>query len=684
MFVATISCAASAIAQPVFRAPAVPLVTHDPYFSVWSMTDTLTNDWTRHWTGTVQALDGMARIDGVTFRIMGSSPDSAPPMKQTDLQIFPTRTIYRFEQNGVRIDLTFLSPLIPYDLDLLSRPVMYLTWDVVSTDGSPHNVSLYYDNSAELVVNTARQQVAWSRFHLDSMDVLRMGSQEQPILQKSGDNLRIDWGYMFVGVPDEFAHTTVISSDDLARNGFARSGVLPNSDDLRMPRAASDDWPVMAVAFDLGKVGSVAVSRRIILAYDEMYSVEYFERKLRPYWRRNNTGVEDLLRASDREYAEIAQKCKAFDEELTVDLVATGGEQYMRIASLAFRQCIAAHTLAIDMDGTPLFFPKENFSNGCISTVDVLYPSSPLAMLFNTNLLRAMLTPVMQYASSERWRFPFAPHDLGTYPLANGQVYGGGERTEEDQMPVEESGNMLLMISAMAKIDGSAAYAEKYWTQLSKWAEYLLQKGLDPENQLCTDDFAGHLAHNANLSVKAILALGGYSVLCDMTGRKDEAVRYRAAAQSFAAKWEKMADDGNHFRLAFDKSGTWSQKYNLVWDKLLGLNLFDPAIARKEISFYLKKQNTYGLPLDNRKDYTKLDWVTWSATLAESPKDFRAIISPVYKFLNESPSRVPMTDWYGTTDAKQTGFQARSVVGGVFIRMLSDSVMWKKWAGRGR
>ena len=667
-----------------FRPPAVPLVTHDPYFSAWSVSDELTETEVRHWTGTNYGLCGLVRIDGQTFRCIGTNPSDVPAMAQTGLEVTATRTTYAFEAVGVHLSLTFLSPLLPHDLDILARPVTYLTWEARATDGGTHEVAVYLHVQGEWVVNTASQAVVSARYHQPGMDVVRMGSVKQPILETAGDNLRIDWGYVYLAVPQETGAVTALIEADPGRQAFAETGTLPDADLIAAPRPAHDGWPVLACALMLGAVSATPVSRHVLLAYDDVFSIEYFYRKIRPYWRRDGWGIAELLQAAARDYPALTTRCADFDAEIAQDLLQVGGEKFAALCALAFRQCIAAHKLAVDFDGTALFLSKENFSNGCIATVDVTYPSAPFFLLFNPDLLRAMLTPILDYANTSHWRFPFAPHDLGTYPLCNGQVYGGGERSEVDQMPVEECGNMLILVAALTQVDGDTQYAEKYWPLLALWADYLREKGLDPENQLCTDDFAGHLAHNVNLSLKAIMGLGSFAGLCEKTGRAEEAAAYRRTAQTMADEWVQMASDGDHYRLAFDKPGTWSQKYNLVWDTLLGLHLFSPEVARKEVAYYKTKQNVYGLPLDSRSDYTKLDWIVWTATLAEDPADFAALTEPLYTWADETPARVPLTDWYWTTDGKKAGFQARSVVGGLYIPLLKDAALWSKWTARAK
>lgn len=424
--------------------------------------------------------------------------------------------------------------------------------------------------------------------------------------------------------------------------------------------------PGKEVGMTVNKGKCASASGYLMIGYDDIYSIQYFGTNLRPYWNRNNDKtIMQQLKLASQDYASLMSETADFDKNMLAEAAAVGGQEYAELCALAYRQAIAAHKLVESPQGDILWFSKENFSNGSIGTVDITYPSAPMFLLYNPELVKGLMNHILYYSESGKWTKPFAAHDVGTYPLANGQTYGG-------DMPVEESGNMLILAAALAKVEGNAEFAARHWNVLSTWAEYLAQYGLDPENQLCTDDFAGHFAHNANLSIKAILGVASYARLAEMLGKKAVAEKYFAKAKEMAAEWEKMADDGDHYRLTFDKPGTWSQKYNLVWDKMLGLNIFSDNIMKKEIPYYLKKQNTYGLPLDNRETYTKTDWIMWTATMAPDKATFEKFIVPVHKFMNETRHRVPMSDWIYTDRADQRGFQARAVVGGYFIKMLDE------------
>jgi hypothetical protein len=638
--------------QEPLRPPAVPLVACDPYFSIWSQADKLTDVATTHWTGKPHRLHSAITVGDKTYRLMGAEPPDVPAFPQKSVTVWPTRTIYEFESDEIALTLTFLTPNLPESIDLLSWPITYLTYTARSVDRKPHQVSVTFDAAAEITVNEPTQKTEWSTPSFPGLSTAAVGSQSQTILGRSGDDLRIDWGYLYLSVP-------------------------ANQQPQWLARGAK-----RRLLLNLGSIGDKESSRWLMIAYDDLYSIQYMKENLRPYWRRNGWEAGDLLQAAAKSYEDLSKRCRAFDEELMADLRKAGGENYARLGALCYRECFAAGKFVADANGQPLQFCKENHSNGCIATSDVFYPMAPQFLLFGPSLAKSFLVPFLNYAASDRWKFPFAPHDLGQYPHANGQVYGGGERTEENQMPVEESGNVLILMAAIAQMEGNPGFANLYWKQLESWAAYLIEKGFDPENQLCTDDFAGHLAHNVNLSAKAICAIGAYARLCEMRGEKEKAENAFKLARSFATRWMEVADEGDHYRLAFDRKGSWSQKYNLIWDRILDLKLFPPSVAKKELAYYRKIQNQFGLPLDNRETYTKLDWITWTATLTQDRDDFAALLDPVIAFINRTPDRSPLTDWYQTKDGRKVGFTARPVVGGVFAQLLYDRGVWKKWASR--
>ncbi|MES2485142.1 MAG: DUF4965 domain-containing protein [Bacteroidota bacterium] len=801
--------AISGIAKAQDKMPSYPLITHNPYFSIWSNTDKLTESATRHWTGKEQSLLGIVKVDGVNYRFMGQqalqyktllaaadetsySPayvtenpgegwekadfadaswkKSAAPFgderaskgtnwrqgdiwmrrkfnltqaptgktflklfqddnievyvngkqilrkrgwndgyeyfpiadasvfkagenvlaihirntaggtfldagiseelkdessiaiqeaEQTNVKVTATQTVYSFKVGPADLKVTFTSPLVITDLNLLASPVSYITYQAKANDGKKHNIVVYQGLSTNVAVNEPNQAVQASTYLKNGLRILKAGTVDQPVLKKRGDNIRIDWGYAYVAASAAAGAKQYITENKDAISSFI-------SDKFNTTAAVTGKQLMLNVVLPLGVVGTQPLSKYTMVGYDELYAVQYFGTNLKPWWR-NAPGatMDGALSKAATNYASVLAKCNATDKTIWNDAYKAGGELYAKLCNMSYRQSISAHALVKSPQGDILWLSKENFSNGSINTVDVTYPSAPLYLLYNPDLMAGMLNGIFYYSESGKWKKPFAAHDLGTYPLANGQTYG-------EDMPVEECGNMVILAAAIVKAQGNIAYAKKHWSTLTIWTNYLAEAGFDPGNQLCTDDFAGHLAHNANLSVKAIVAIGAYAQMAKQMGQTQTAEKYSAMAADYAQKWMAKDDAGDHYALVFDNLNTWSQKYNMVWDKVLKLNLFPQKVYDTEMTYYLKQQKEFGLPLDSRKTYTKSDWIMWTASMSDKKSDFDDLLAPVYRFATETTSRVPLSDWHETTTGKMVGFQARSVIGGYWMKVLKD------------
>ncbi len=640
-----------------FRPAAVPLITVDPFFSVWSCSDALYSTPTEHWSGRPCPIMAGVFVDNAFHSVAGFDPDGKLIKRriyQRSVKITPTSSIYEFESEFVKLELTFTTPLLLDRLDIMTRPVSYISYKLEPK--CDKQVRFVFGISARGCVDRAEQNVEVKKTDYS----LAFGNVNQNPLSQSGDNVMIDWGYLHMCDPK--ARVAKIANQD-------RVDLLPIN---RAYNAYTEEPYLVSVKEENEGV--------VVVAYDEIKPIEYFGEQLDEYYTKYFDSFGDMVKAAVREYPEIKKLCDEFDAKLTAETGALG-ENYKNITSLAYRQAIAAHKLVEDTEGNILFLSKEDDSNGCIGTLDVTYPSIPLFLKYNPELVNGMLRPIIKFAKSDEWEFDFTPHDVGQYPLANGQVYGakslflagggnrgnriGGKLMFGSQMPVEEAGNMLLCLAAVKKYSGGdQSLFDNDKELMKKWVDYLVEFGYDPENQLCTDDFAGHLARNCNLSLKAILGIAAYA---ELSGDAS----YMEIAKKYAKQWEidaKADHDGT--RLTFDNGDGWSLKYNIVWDSLLGYNLFSDEVKKNEIKVYMSKMNRYGVPLDSRSDYTKIDWLMWSTCIFKDKEYFDKVCECMVNMVNETLDRVPLTDWYYTSTADYRAFRNRTVVGGLFINLL--------------
>lgn len=644
------------------RIASVSLLLSDPFFSIWSPADRLTDCDTQSWTGKEIPIRGYLTVGDRTYCFMGKDP-KFPVLPQSELKITPTQTIYQFENEVAALEVCFSTNLDLTKLQKISEPVTIISTKASIKTADKMRVSWQFSDKI-CQDSDAKETINWSVVQTKAEKIAWMGKEQQTPLNSSGDLVDIDWGYFY-----------------LASANAADATYYKNLEMLEFTYTAAE--------------------HSFLAAYDDMHAINYFGQAENALWKEQYPTMIALLQHYLTEIQQNLASCRRIDEQIQQASLKAGGETLDLITTMAYRQAICAHKLIRDEKGEVIFLSKECSSNGCIGTVDVSYPSIPLFLLYQPELVKGMLRPIYRFASLPVWEYEFAPHDVGRYPYATGQVYGFKEvpaatngthlsrkgtvvdlyalpagqeiYTEKYQMPIEECGNMLAMSAAVYLIEGDADFFTEHLEQNLIWADYLFKHGQDPENQLCTDDFAGHLAHNVNLSLKAITSLALFGKALEQL-QLPRAAELSKKAKKMAAIWQEQASEQNSTKLAFDQHGSWSMKYNIVWDKLFELGMFTDEVYRREITVYLEKQNEFGTPLDNRATYTKADWIMWSAALTDDPEQVEMLIAPLRRYLEKTNSRVPFSDWYDTVSADVMNFKNRTVVGAMFMPLLKEKL----------
>jgi len=668
-----------------FRPPSIPVLMMDPFVNIWVNGDNLTSDWTKLWTGTIKAWTGYIRIDGKTLAFLGPTNSGSvftPAMYQQSLTVYPTRTVAVFNDQGIELNVTFASPQIPSNMDLLGLPTNYISYSIRSVDNKEHSVALYYDNTAEITAATTGEYVTWDRqtvsSHSGPLTVLRTGTTAQNVFGNYGDWTGIDWGYLYVSTLSVQGFSSVMSSSVLARQQFINTGNLPASDDTNKPRAINNNWPVLCFAWKINVPASSShiEERHVTIAYDEISPIKWFGTPFQSFWKgpSGSKSIQTLLAESEQNYTSIISTLRRFDQDLIQNLTNKGGDHYATVSSLAFRQVMAGTKLAWNTElKTPWYFMKEISSDGDLSTVDVIFPASPFFIYHNAELLKLLLLPILAYGNNEtsvKYNYPWAPHHLGFYPV--GYILP----KDQENMPVEESGNMILMILAAVQRTNSYSWLfPKYGPLLRGWAEYLVDSLPSPGSQLCTDDFLGPIYNDANLAAKGIVALSAYAELMKISGNSGEYNKYSTLATKFVADWKRLAvtnaQNQMHYKLSYNQTDSWSLKYNIAYEKFLNLRVFGNGVMGTELDWYENNLQWYGVGLQNSVTFTKLDWQYWVASgFSRSDQEWRKWSEMLYNWVTHGQTRVPLTDWYDIESGNQKGFQARPVVGALWAKML--------------
>ncbi|KAK3682152.1 hypothetical protein B0T22DRAFT_277242 [Podospora appendiculata] len=651
------------------KPPAVPLAVRSPYLNSWLQCDSecnLPGSWPRFWTSQVQGWQGFVAVDGAVYNWLGAAPGPSN-VNQLSLEYTSTRSIFTFDVNGkVNLTVTFLSPVYPDDLGRQSQQFSYITASAISTDGSSHKVQVYMDVSGEWASGDLSQVINWDHNTSGNLSYHKFFRANQAQFSESGEIA--SWGTWYLSTDSTDGLTWQIGQDTAVRTQFTNNQALSNTKDSDF-RAVQTNWPVFAFAHDLGDVQSTSVERVFTLGLiqDEVIDFAGQSGSLAPVpglWSSFYTNDLSAVVAFYNDYQHATAVSNELDQRIQSDSEAAGGQDYSTITTLTVRQTFGALQFAGTLS-KPYIFLKEISSNSDIQTVDVIFPAFPIFVYLNATLTKYLLDPLYENQESGAYPNAYAEHDLGTFPVAKGYPAGNDEA-----MPLEECGNMIIMTLSYAQHTGDVGYLTAHYPKLSQWAEFLVNDSLIPSNQLSTDDFAGTLANQTNLALKGIIGLKAMSQIANLTGNDD---KFGAIAHDYLTKWKGLAINTNanppHTTLSYGDNNSHGLLYNIYTDKLLNLNFVDQSIYDMQSAFYPTVALEYAVPLDTRHNWAKSDWEMFAAAVAS--KDTQTMfISKLAKWIGATSTNRPMTDLFdaaaGGFPSNGPTFVARPVMGGTF------------------
>ncbi len=409
---------------------------------------------------------------------------------QESVDVQATRTSYLFKCGNVELRLRFIAPLLLDDIEVMSRPINYISYDVTSLDKKKHHVEIYFEITPAWASNGTIHTNTSELYTEGNLLFLKTGRKVQKVFEPNEKYMQINWGYFYM-CANGLNTTSAMGDATKLRKEFISKGCLSAGAKSYAPAS------YIALAQSLGN--SKQVSGKIMIGYDDVYSIQYFGENLHPYWnRKGNKKIEQLFSEADRDYDSLVKKCQKFDHEFRRKTTLEKGMEYADFLALTYRQIVTENKLDEGPSGDLLFFSRGR-------PVDINHLSS-LLLNNNTELLKALLNPIFYYSESNKWEKNYPPSNIGEYPLENGE-------TSSLNGAVEAASDLLILTAAIMKADGNTDYATKHWDILTKWNNYLSEINADMYNQLSYGISVHNQSDNSEIASKIMLGMSSYGYM---------------------------------------------------------------------------------------------------------------------------------------------------------------------------
>ncbi|KAK0481475.1 hypothetical protein IW261DRAFT_1334705 [Armillaria novae-zelandiae] len=621
--------------RSAFYPAAVPLAVRSPYFQCYADTraSNPTDKWPQYWTES-RALgwSGSIRIDGTTFPLWGQSG----PATNLSFEVTPTRTIFSLHVNTTDVNVTFLSPIEPSNLVLQSLPFSYAYIDVESNDGQEHSIQLYSDISAEWISGDDKSLAQWSTTKTDSLQIHK-AARQSPLSMQEINSLAED-ATVYYAFPLSNNATYETGTDRVVRGDFASNGALFNTVDENF-RAISDHFVVLSHAINLSNITSTASSVvwAIGLVRDPVISLNstnVISDRSSYFWTAYNT-ISDAIDFFFSDFSDARQRAIDLDNKIMSDARQISNN-YVDLVTLAARQALAVDiTVSRDSKGQwntsdVMTFMKDVGNSRRVNPVEILYATFPAYLYFNTTWAGYLLEPLLRHQQSSQYTVIYAAPDLGLmYPIV------GDNNSPSISGALEDSGNMLIMGWAHARISGDHSMISRYYDLYKQWADYLVFSTFSSNGYTDADGLAN--TNMTNLVIKGIIGIKAMSEISQALGRSQDAKVYSSTAKTYVEQWQMAAGSTGHLLSTYGATvdpSSWSLVYNLFADKLLGTALVDSGvISVSNLSARLSRGQggVYGIQYDSSvTNQAKSHWTMFTAGASNDTAVRDALISLVH------------------------------------------------------